>query len=122
MAVSQTLIKMSSKLAQDICGKEIQVRVPTDYEMTKIVMMEELLQTSTRVTRPTVLDKKREGEQIEKYKVAFAYLDNWHVVVIFLYLVYPKESIKKQGHAVSSILQVSDLKTRRRAHDPYVPD
>ncbi len=46
-------------------GKEIQVKAPTDYEITDI--MEELMRT---LTRPAVRGKEREEEQMEKYKLA----------------------------------------------------
>ncbi len=62
-------------------GREIQVKAPTDDEITDL--MEELMRTSTR---PTVRDKEREEEQMEKYKIALGKLDKGHMVAIFLYL------------------------------------
>ncbi len=43
---------------------------------------------------------------MEKYKIALGKLDKVHMVAIFLYLVKPKESVEKQGRALSSIFQV----------------
>ena len=95
-------------------GREIQVKAPTDDEITDL--MEELMRTSTR---PTVRDKEREEEQMEKYKIALGKLDK---VAIFLYLVKPKESVEKQGRALSSIFQVIDVKTHSLIEFPMTSD
>ncbi len=82
-------------------GREIQVKAPTDDEITSWNLMEELMRTSTR---PTVRDdKEREEEQMKKYKIAMGKLDKGHMVAIFLYLVKPKGPVEKQGRALSSI-------------------
>ncbi len=48
---------------------------------------------------------------MEKYKITSGNLDKGHMVAIFLYLVKPKESVEKQGRALSSIFQDIDVKT-----------
>ena len=47
---------------------------------------------------------------MEKYKTTFGKLDKGHMVAIFLYLVKPKGSVEKQGRALSSMFQVTDVK------------
>ena len=85
---------------QSQSGNVVQVKVPTDDEMTEL--LNDLMRTSTR---HSARDKEREEEQMEKFKNALPKLDKGHMVAIFNHITKPQESTENQGRALSSIFQ-----------------